>query len=360
MNYRLTEILSPEDLGAAGTKVIDLNMKDIVSRIDIIFRTKNAANSFTDHPAANISKIELVDGSDVFFSLSGREAQALNFYDRGQPVDNHLTGSNGEWMRAVFGLDFGKYLHDPDLAFDPTKFTNPQLKITWDQDVASAGADDNYITVLAHLFDELKPTPAGFLMSKQIYSYTPSANANEHIDLPTDYPMRKLLVGSHQEERTFTQMIAELKLSEDNDKRVPWDMTGDELFYLMKQFYPEYIENVYMVIDTSATPFRVTPSEDAVIVGSKTSTVTGHFVIFQNGGLASGTAETTEETIYMLCKGYIPHGVVSIPFGMPDVPGDWYDVRKVGSLKLRVKSGPSLGTAPTTEIIAQQLRKYAA
>ncbi|MBA7524714.1 hypothetical protein ES705_16856 [subsurface metagenome] len=358
MNYRIAKILSPEDLGATGTKVIDINVKDIISRIDIIFRTKNAATSFTDHPAANITKIELVDGSDVLFSLTGREAQALNFYDRGQPADNHMTGSNGEWMRAAFGLDFGKYLYDPILAFDPTKFTNPQLKLTWDQDVASAGADDNYMTVLAHLFDELKPTPTGFLTSKQIYSYTPAANSYEYIDLPTDHPVRKLLLASHQEERTFTQMIAELKLSEDNDKRVPFDMTGDELFYLIKQIYPEYIENIYMVIDSSATDFRVTPSEGAVIVGQQTSMTDGLFMIFNNGGLATGTKETTAETIYMLCKGYMPHGVASIPFGLPDVPGDWYDVRKIGSLLLRLKAGPNLGTDPTAQVITQQLRSY--
>lgn len=359
MNYRIAKILSPEDLGAAGTKVIDINVKDIISRIDIIFRTKNAATSFTDHPAANITKIELVDGSDVLFSLTGREAQALNFYDRGQPVDNHMTGTNGEWMRAVFGLDFGKYLHDPVNAFDPTKFTNPQLKITYDQDVASAAADDNYMTVLAHLFDELKPTPTGFLMSKQVYSYTPAANSYEYIDLPTDHPVRKLLIGSHQEERTFTQMVAELKLSEDNDKRVPFDMTGDELFWLMKQTYPEYIENVYMTISNSDTAFRVTPSEDAVITGIIVNALQMLYLYFQNGGLAQGCTETDPRTVYMICKGYIPHGVASIPFGMPDVPGNWYDVTKVGSLILRLKAGPTLGTAPTVEVITQQLRSYA-
>ncbi|MBA7624094.1 hypothetical protein ES703_31498 [subsurface metagenome] len=359
MNYRLAKLLSPEDLGAAGTKVIDINVADVISRIDLIFRTKNAANSFIDHPAANITKIELVDGSDVLFSLTGREAQALNFYDRRQPVDNHMTGSNGEWMRAVFGLDFGKYLYDPDLAFDPAKFTNPQLKITFDQDVASAGAGDNYLTVLAHLFDELKPTPTGFLMSKQVYSYTPGANSYEYIDLPTDHPMRKLLIGSHQEARTFTQMVTELKLSEDNDKRVPFDMTGDELFYLMKQIYPEYIENVYMAIDTSDTEFRVTPGDDAVIVGQQVSMHDGLYVLFGNGGLATGKKESTKETTYMLCKGYIPHGVVSIPFGKADDPADWYDVTKVGALTLRLKAGPSLLTTPTAQVITQQLRRYA-
>lgn len=359
MNHRLAKILSPEDLGATGTKVVDINVADVISRIEIIFRTKNGASAFDDHPAANIQKIELVDGSDVLFSLTGREAQALNFYDRKQPADNHMTGSNGEWMRSVFGLDFGKYLYDPELAFDPTKFTNPQLKITWDEDVAQNEATDNYLTVLGHLFDEVKPTPVGFLMSKSIYSYTPTANAFEYIDLPTDHPVRKLLVGSHQEERTFTQMIAELKLSEDNDKRVPFDMTGDELFYFMKQHYPEYIENIYHAIGTSATAFRVTPSEDAVIVGSKTSTLTGLFLMFSNGGLATGTAETSAETIYMHCMGYIPHGLACVPFGNPALVDDWYDVTKIGSLRLRLKAGPSLGTDPTAQVITQQLRRYA-
>lgn len=358
MNHRLAKILSPEDLGGAGTKVIDLNVADVISRMDIIFRTKNGASVFSDHPAANITKLELVDGSDVLFSLNGRETQALNFYDRRQPSDNHMTGSNGEWMRAVFGLDFGKFLHDPDLAFDPAKFTNPQLKITWDEDVAQASCTDNYLTVMAHLFDEKKPTPTGFLMSKSVYTYTPTADAYEYVDLPTDHPIRKLLVGSHQEERTFTQMIAEIRLSEDNDKRVPMDMTGDELWYLMKQNFPEYIENVYHVIDSSETSFRVTPAEDAVIVGQQTSMSDGLFLQFHNGGLAKGTKETTAETIYMLCKGYMPHGLAAITFGNQDDSADWYDVTKIGALMLRLKAGPSLGTAPSAQVITQQLRSY--
>jgi len=41
MNYRVAKILAPEDLGGAGTKVIDINIADVISRIDIIFRTKN-------------------------------------------------------------------------------------------------------------------------------------------------------------------------------------------------------------------------------------------------------------------------------------------------------------------------------
>lgn len=359
MNYRVAKILAPEDLGGGGTKVIDINIADIISRIDIIFRTQNAANTFDDHPAANISKIELVDGSDVLFSLNGRECQALNFYDRRQPADNHMTGTNGEWMRAVFGIDFGRRLFDPQLAFDPTKFTNPQLKITWDENIACTTAANNYLTVQAHLFDELKPTPTGFLMSKNVYTYTPSENAYEYLDLPTDHPLRTLLMGSHQEAYTFTQMIAELKISEDNDKRIPLDLTGNELFYLMKQLYPEYIENVYMAITDTPHAFRVTPFEDAVIVETTPNQLMTSEVMFDNGGLAGGSCGSPPATFYMLCKGYIPHGLIAIPFGNPSDLADWYDVTKVGTLQIRVKAGPTLGTTPLNQIVTQQLRSYA-
>lgn len=358
MNYRIAQILAPEDLGTGGTKIIDITIADIISRIEIIFRTKNGDMGMDDHPAANITKVELIDGSDVLFSLSGREMQALNFYDRKVPADNHMSGGNGDWMRAAFGLDFGRELWDPDLAFDPQKFTNPQLKITWDENLANTSCTDNYMLVVAYLFDELKPAPTGFLMTKELYTYTPVANSHEYIDLPTDHMMRQLLIGSHQEGYTFTQMIAEMKLAEDNDKRVPMDLTGEQLWWEIKRNYPEYIENLYIGMESGGTTFRVTPSEDAVIVGLPTSTAQDVYGVFGNGGVAAFSTETGTETIYMLCKGYLPHGYAPLAFGNQMAPADWYDVTKIGSLSLRVKAGPSLGSNPTAQVIAQQLRSY--
>lgn len=359
MNYRIAEILAPQDIGEFGTLPFDITLADVISRIDVIFRTRNGSSDWADHPAANVQKIELIDGSDVLESLTGREIQALNFYDRKLSIDNHMTGSNGEYMRASFGLDFGRYLYDPELAFDPKKFTNPQLKITWDEDVANTDCSINSLMIIASIFDELKPTPVGFLMNKELYSYTPAGNANEYIDLPTDYPMRKLLIGSLQSGKTFSQMIAEMRLSEDSDKRVPWDITGDELFWEMKRIYPPHVENVYHAIDTSDTNFYVTPAEDAILQGHSTSTAQALMMYFGNGGLVTAKFASAKETAYLRCMGYIPHGYASIPFGDPGNIDNWYDVTKLGSLQLRVKAGVSLGSNPTTQVIAQQIRRYA-
>lgn len=358
MRYRIAEILAPEDLGISGTKVINLKISDVISRIEVIFRTQNGDDGFDDHPAANIPKLELIDGSEVLFALTGREVQAVNFADRRIPADNHMTGSNGEWMKANYGLDFGRKLYDPVLAFDPTKFTNPQLKVTWNEALANTSCSNNYLQILAYIFDEYKPTPTGFLLNKQLYSYTPTADGYEYIDLPTDLPYRKLFLGSHQEQYTFTQMIAELKLSEDNDKRVPVDLLGTELWWENKKNFPEYIENVYMNIAATSTVFRVTPSEDAVITGNPTSAEETLILLFGNGGYATGKMATTKNTCYLICKGYIPHGYAALPFGDQDLIEDWYDVTKIESLRLRIKAGPSLGATPTTQVLTQQIRKY--
>ena len=140
MNTRIASILAAEDLGETGTKTIDINIKDIISRITIMFEATNVSEDMASHPAGNVTKIELVDGSDVLYSLNGHQAQAVNFYDRDIQPYSYIDNIAGHKQRAVFGIDFGRFLYDQGLAFDPTKFTNPQLKISWDEDVCEVDA----------------------------------------------------------------------------------------------------------------------------------------------------------------------------------------------------------------------------
>jgi len=81
MNYRQTSLLSQESGTTASTKTIDIKVKDIISRISIKFNYANSAHTPIAHPAAIVSKVELVDGSDVFASVSGRQLEALMFYE---------------------------------------------------------------------------------------------------------------------------------------------------------------------------------------------------------------------------------------------------------------------------------------
>src|SRR4030042_6104657 len=130
MNYRLSQILATTTLTDDRTDSYDVNIKDVISRIVLTLRGTNADSVPDGHPAKGISKIELVDGSNVLFSLSGEEAQATDFYDNGIPPLNVVSFVNANIWTGIFNLNFGRWLWDSDFALDPKRFKNLQLKVT--------------------------------------------------------------------------------------------------------------------------------------------------------------------------------------------------------------------------------------
>jgi hypothetical protein len=226
MNYRLATILGREEIKKDFTKVIDLNLADPVSQFQITYESTGTGGGIPDgHVAKCIPKIELVDGSDVLYSLSGQETQAADFYTRGIEPPNlnyYLAGTEGFW---VFNVNFGRFLYDPVFAFDPKKFTNPQLKITIDRGAGGVVSTEGFLTVLAHIFDGKTITPEGFLMHKEINNYGMSSAAHEYIDLPTDYAFRKLFIAAQTYGVGPEYLLDTIKLSEDNDRKIPFSDT---------------------------------------------------------------------------------------------------------------------------------------
>jgi len=134
MNYRVADMLVEEAASSAGTKTVEIALTDVVSRILIRMTAQNGSDRCVQaaHPAQLISKIELVDGSEVLYSLSGLQVQALNYYDQLVTPDTEIIDGENNWQHACFMIDFGRFLWDPLLAFDPKKLSNTQLKITHD------------------------------------------------------------------------------------------------------------------------------------------------------------------------------------------------------------------------------------
>jgi len=358
MNTRIATILASEDIGEAGTKTIDINLRDIISRIVIVFRAVNVAETMGAHPAANVSKIELVDGSDVLFSLSGHQAQALNFYDRQKKPFNYITNIATHGNIAAFGIDFGRFLYDPVMAFDPNKFTNPQLKITWDEDACEVDATENTCLVRAYIFDELVPTPTGFFMTKEIYSYLVQTTGYEYIDLPTDFITKQIYVKCLLAEYTFSSLLDAIRLSEDNDRRVPVDMTVNELVRDSLDQWDYVEEFAYLNGVTAATPFYAMPSDIGYALEAPYGAIDASAIWCNDGGLwyYIGTAAGINHKA--IVRGALPHGTLPIlPKPGNEIP-DWFDVTKLGSLKLRIKDGAHSADVATAEIITTQYRTY--
>lgn len=358
MNTRIATILAAEDLGAAGTKTLDINLKDIISRITVVFQATNVSEIMGEHPAANISKLELVDGSDVLYSLSGLQCQALNFYQRKEKPYSYIDNIAGHVETAVFGIDFGRFLYDQALAFDPTKFTNPQLKITWDEDACEVDCTVNSCMVRAHIFDELVPTPTGFLTTKEIYSYLIQTSGYEYIDLPTDYILKDLFIKARYADESFFGLLDEARVSEDNERRVPLDLTMSELLREALEAYGYVFEHAYLNGVTSATVFYGMPC-DLEYAGYSPYGAADAGAVWSTGGgkwRSDGTSANANYKVIMM--GALPHGVMPIlPKSGPEIV-DWYDATKLGSLKLRIKDGAGVADVATGEVITTQYRPY--
>ncbi|MBW2091023.1 MAG: hypothetical protein JRI34_02715 [Deltaproteobacteria bacterium] len=355
MDYRLASILAPEAASTAGTKTLDINIADVISRISIQFKGLNDGTEPTAHPAKMISKIELVDGSDVLFSLSGVEAQALNYYDQGRMPHNVLNYLNNVYAISTYHLDFGRFLYDEQFALDPTKFTNPQLKISHNKALGGTSPDAGELSIFAHVFDEKKPTPTGFLMSKEQYSYTLVASANEHIDLAVDLPYRKLLIASMATTLQPWQQYNKIKLSQDNDRKVI--INGEQTSNLLKLLrqWPTITENITARLKNGTQTIHCGPSYERLAVLTGMAADSDAYLTDTYGG-AIAIADGAASTANIIVNGLNPHGTFCLPFGKQESIDDLFTPGVNSNLRLSLTAGGS--ASGSVEITSQQLRPY--
>ncbi|GAJ02027.1 unnamed protein product, partial [marine sediment metagenome] len=268
--------------------------------------------------AVGISKIELVNGSDVLHSLNGRENQAVCLYDRRVATMNHGELISGADAYCTMGIDFGRFLFDPELAFDPKQFRNPQLKITHDSTLVGANCSTHGLEIFAHCFDERAISPIGFLMSKEHKSYTlGAAAAYEYTDLPTDYPIRQMLVRAHLTTVGPKNIIDTVKLSEDNDKRIPIDCGLEAYIRRMK--------GEWQILEEGCSDYAhgggaydkfVTPTDHMSVwsgmpVGGANTPFMTDFV---KGGFVQRECAASSMVVGIV-HGYLPHHCIQFPFG---------------------------------------------
>jgi len=362
MNYRMATILAREAHASDITKVIDINLINPVSQILILHEPYNSASGTpTAHPARCITKIELVDGSDVLFSLSGIEAQAVDWYHRkinpASPVFYIPTFYN----QQLFVLNFGRWLWDTLLAFDPNHFKNPQLKISIDVDAGGTTSTTGFLTVLAKIFDEKAISPQGFLMHKEVKDYALSASGHEYTDLPVDFPIRKLFTRIQKYATGPDYAFANVKLSGDNDRKIPFDLTINQILNMIVSEQQPIIES--LIVEGSLTSkaayctMNYWPMFSATMWEATASTLTVA-VLEGDGGRLKVDMVDGQGNTQILGRGWVPHGALEFAFGLQDDPDDWLDPGEFKSLRLDVQAASGMTSSESCQIFLQQLRKY--
>lgn len=355
---RITTILAAESAATAGTKTLDLNIANPISQIIVQIKATNTDNTPEAHGAKMISKIEIVDGSDLLFSMSGVEAQAMGYYHNGVMPFNVNNYRINAMNIQTFTLDFGRYLWDRELALDPRKFSNLQVKVTHNITNGGSSSTVGNLAVFAHVFNVGVTEPIGVLMCKELYSYSLASSALETINLPVDRPYRKLVIQSIASGKNPHEQYNKVTLTVDNDRAVL--VNNESVSNLIKysnQNTP-IVESIAGRGTGAAVDHFTSISYNGVIgigcVGSALSAVTSEE--FHGGAVA--ILSNADEEFQASLSGCSPHGSLVLPFGRQESIADWLDTEKIGKLVLKLTAGSSVLGSSTCEITGQQLRLY--
>jgi len=369
VKFRDVYIEDSLELTDAQTKVIDLDTRSPITALWIEYEARNG----TTHNMANplhrcVSKIELVDGADVLFSMSLAEAQALNFYEkRALPMIN-LTEEPNDYPREGCWINFGRFLNDAQYYLDPSAFRNLQLRLTHNlAAVRTVSATTAYVTgsakvtIIAKVMEDVIGGALGFMMSKNHYSWTTAASGEERIDLPTDYPYRFLLARSYEAGMGPWENISDLKLSLDQDKYVAFNVEMKNLETMnMNQFGSVVIGGKWWCKDLTDIYFPLYRVDGASICIKGGTDIIGMNYCWT--GFASiarannaGVAIATEAGAFVLINGGTFQSAVVWPFGDPNDPDQYLLASEYGSIRL-IASQANAGAAAS--VCLQQVRSY--
>lgn len=359
MRFRHTELLASTSIMTAGTYVLDINVRDCISRLNIVVIGTNSADDPIGHPALIARQVDLVDGSDVLHSARGCYSQAAAFYGTGKQPHNYLNYRVLGKAKAVIPIYFGRYLWDNEFAFDPTKFVNPQLKIQHNYALGGSTPDACTIEVWADIFDDMPSSVRGFLMTKSHWTKTLVASATDYVELPRDHPIRFVFPAAFSNDEEPNVSIDTVKLSEDQDKRILIECDTKHLLKMCEADYPIIAEQgeVLLVANTDQECF-LTPCKDIQIQPIMSADSDGVIHAPWSGGNGRILDASVGGTTTFHVTGRSMHGVIPIGMGRKDNPEDWWDTPSLGSARLKMTTGASGDTSSLYEVLLQQMRLY--
>ncbi len=352
MKTREATIHAEESYAAAGTAIYPIREKDPISRILIPFGVTVGANARLQHISKCLSKVEIVDGSDVLLSLSGDQIDGISRLDRGGCPAMFTGNTRSTTDYGNLAIDFGRYLYDKEFAFEPAKFKNPQLKITRDFTTVEAACTAVIVAAHAYLMEGLGSSPRGFFMRKEMKSWTAVAAGWEYTQMARDFPYRRLFLQALTKTVSIGTHWSRARLSEDNDARIPFDVLMDDQVAKNAEEYGPIVEPVIGTRSAVTDLFFAAPAYSGRVMVMPLLTVNGLLGATWDGGQYCVSATAAGEHWRGICEGLCPQGIVAFHMGPLDTPEDWYDPTGIGNLQLEV-----LGAgAYTIHLLTEQVR----
>lgn len=355
MNYREVEIMPLAVVGDSGTETIDLDVTDPITELVVYIKVKNGTSIIEDAPPEGIiSKIEIVDGGQVWWSASGAQAMAVATYEKGRwPTTWLYEGPNGN-QRTWIPIQFGRFVGDEQYGFNPNLLSNPQLKVTWSK---NAGHLTNQVElgILAKLMQGVG-APSQALMTKIIRDFTTASSGEEPTDLPVDLPYRRLFYGAVLAGYSITSHFSNYKLDCDLGKLIVWDLAYREMHALCENEFGFFTYRKHDFVDSQryvrtwmgrTMAAQIQSSGGSQILNAYTTSSDNYYV----SAYSHDNVQQTDLSVVAHVTGSIPQGLICYQFGRKDEPITWFDPRVFKKVQLKLTQ--SLADAAASILLQQ-------
>ena len=362
--YRDYYLAKASSVGDSGSYTWALPIGIKIQDIRVIYRSTNGATSNTVGKLCGmVTKLEVLNGSDVLCSLSGREAQAMYAFngraDYGKLPYKNLSAAAAAVVEEEFPLLFGRFFRDPNYYLDTSRYSSPQVRLTHAMTIsATAGfaTGTTTVSIILRIIDSGAAPYAGFMMNKEVEQWTTASSGDDPTYLPLDWPYAGIMVQGLYTGNAATAVLTNLKLLVNLGQMIPYDMTTQDVAAMNRDQIGAFDEWFVPLSDTTFTWlsdlyqdvgawFDIAGATGKGNISSVTAeSIVGTFTTGQGAG-----------TMRIHAHGLCPHSSFWLPFGDGDTPADFLDpTQGITDLRLMKTQGVASGDG---RVVLSQLRQ---
>jgi hypothetical protein len=337
----------------AGTHIEAIDIQDPIVDFYIRMYAQNGAqHNIRNYMKHVLDRVDVVDGSDVLFSLEAEEILALDFYHYKTPMHLGIDERPLAWQYTDFDIPLGLGRVDPVVAFDPTQFANPQIVLAWNlANLRAVGVqgfvhDSLHCDIMADVIDKAPTRPTGYLMTKELYRYITPVAGETRIDLPVDYAYRTMFLRAHMHcckpdycPETTLGIIEKARHDCDEQKYQPFEIQGDDWMMWDKKWYGFWHQGYWFFTSAASTTWRdLNLRGNLAVAGgsivSEAVTTAVYPSVCQECIVVTGAG--AERAIHVKGDGTLPCSTFAWPYGDQDEPEEWLDIKEHAKSRLTV------------------------
>lgn len=225
----------------------DLPESGILQSINLYVRSTQNASGLVDVEKWRlidyIDKVEVIAGSEVIFSLSGKQAIAAAFYRTGivptYQWRNYSSVPHRQNIPILFGRGYNDFAHGLDLS----RFKNVKLKVK-NSATSTQFTTDIDLTIMLNYIEDASVV-GGYYRQEEIEAWSPSnAGTTRYIKLPTDLPVERILLelrpgksaSDFSNYSSMSRLGNPVKLTRQDGRLTMWEGNID---YIARQIHDE-------------------------------------------------------------------------------------------------------------------------